>query len=67
MNTLDFGMDYGEVHAMETATGAERYTWQDKRVWFDVIVKSWCLDRKAGREPQHLKIDIYHVVLCKRT
>lgn len=46
---------------------AERYTWQDKRVWFDVIVKSWCLDRKAGREPQHLKIDIYHVVLCKRT
>lgn len=22
---------------METATRADRYTWQDKRVWFDVI------------------------------
>lgn len=22
---------------METATEAERYTWHDKRVWFDVI------------------------------
>lgn len=22
---------------METAAGADRYTWQDRRVWFDVI------------------------------
>lgn len=22
---------------METAAGADRYTWQDRRVWFDAI------------------------------